>query len=265
MGVLNVTPDSFSDGGRYVNVDAALAHGRQMAAEGAQLIDVGGESTRPGASRVDADTEIKRVVPVIADLAAEGITLSVDTTRAQVAEAALAAGARWVNDVSGGLADPQMASVVAEAGCPWVLMHWRGHSKDMYQLASYDDVVAEVRDELAACADTAIAAGVDPVNLVLDPGLGFAKRAEHNWQLLAHLDALIQLGFPVLVGASRKSFLGKVLAGPDGQPRPVDERTDATLATTVLALDAGVWGVRVHEVRSTVDAIAVWRAVQGQR
>jgi dihydropteroate synthase len=262
MGVLNVTPDSFSDGGRYLNVDAALAHGRLMAEQGADLIDVGGESTRPGALRVDADTEIKRVAPVIADLAAEGITLSVDTTRAQVAEAALAAGARWVNDVSGGLADPNMAAVVAEAGCPWVLMHWRGHSQDMYKLARYDDVVTDVRDELARCADAAIAAGVDPGNLVLDPGLGFAKLPEHNWRLLAHLDVLAGLGFPVLLGTSRKSFLGRLLADADGQPRPVDEREDATLATTILALQAGVWGIRVHEVLSTVDAIKVWRAVR---
>ncbi|WP_246281967.1 dihydropteroate synthase [Fodinicola acaciae] len=262
MGVLNVTPDSFSDGGRYVSVDAALDHGRQMVEQGADLIDVGGESTRPGALRVDADTEVKRVVPVIADLAADGITLSVDTTRAQVAEAALAAGATWVNDVSGGLADPNMAAVVADAGCPWVLMHWRGHSRDMHKLATYGDVVTEVRDELSRCADAAIAAGVDPDNLVLDPGLGFAKRAEHNWQLLAHLDVLIAVGFPVLLGASRKSFLGRLLAGADGQPRPVDEREDATLATTILALQAGVWGIRVHEVLSTVDAVKVWQAVR---
>jgi dihydropteroate synthase len=257
MGVLNVTPDSFSDGGRYDGLGAAVAHARALAAEGADLIDVGGESTRPGAERVDAETEIARVVPVIRELAGDGILLSVDTTRAAVAEAALAAGAVVVNDVSGGLGDKDMGRVVAEAGCPWILMHWRGHSRDMQKLAHYDDVVSEVRDELSERVDAAVRAGVASENIVLDPGLGFAKTGAHNWALLAGLESLQKLGLPVLVGASRKSFLGRLLAAPDGTPRPVDEREDATLAITVLAARAGAWGVRVHEVRASVDALAV--------
>jgi dihydropteroate synthase len=260
MGVLNVTPDSFSDGGRYADLDAALAHGVLMRDQGADLVDVGGESTRPGAERVDADTEISRVVPVIRELAGAGVPMSIDTTRASVAAAALEAGASVVNDVSGGLADPTMAKVVAEAGCRWVLMHWRGHSREMRQLAVYRDVVAEVRDELAQRVEEALTAGVDRERIILDPGLGFAKTAEHNWLLAAHLDRIIELGFPVLFGASRKSYLGRLLAGPDGVPRPVDQREAATVATTVLAVAGGAWGVRVHDVRSTVDAIAVWEA-----
>jgi dihydropteroate synthase len=261
MGVLNVTPDSFSDGGRYADVDAAVAHGVRMAAEGADLVDVGGESTRPGAVRVDAATEIDRVLPVVKELAGQRIAVSIDTTRAEVAAAALDAGAQLVNDVSGGLADPGMAKLVASAGCPWILMHWRGHSQNMQSLAVYDDVVADVCVELAGRVDAAIAAGVDPEQLVLDPGLGFAKTAEHNWALLAQLDALLALGLPVLLGASRKSFLGKLLAAPDGTPRPVHDREAATLAISVLAAEAGIWGLRVHDVRSTVDALAAQEAV----
>lgn len=260
MGVLNVTPDSFSDGGRYADLDAAVAHGVLLRDQGADLVDVGGESTRPGAERIDADTEIARVVPVIRALAAAGVPMSIDTTRASVAVAALEAGAGTVNDVSGGLADPTMAKVVADAGCPWVLMHWRGHSRDMQRLAVYRDVVAEVREELAQRVDEALAAGVASDKIIIDPGLGFAKTAEHNWQLSAHLDRIIALGFPVLFAASRKSYLGRLLADPDGTPRPVDQREAATTATTVLALAAGVWGVRTHDVRSAVDAIAVWEA-----
>ena len=263
MGVLNVTPDSFSDGGRYASLDAAVAHGVEMAADGAQLVDVGGESTRPGAGRVDADTESGRVLPVVAELAAAGVAVSVDTTRAAVAARALGAGATVVNDVSGGLADPDMARVVAEAGCPFILMHWRAHSRDMQALAVYDDVVTQVCDELSQRADSAVAAGVDPGQLILDPGLGFAKNAEHNWALLANLDRLLALGFPVLVGASRKSFLGRLLPGPDGTPRAVGEREAATLATSILSIQSGAWGVRVHDVRSTVDGLAVLAAVRG--
>ncbi|GAA4200282.1 dihydropteroate synthase [Actinocatenispora rupis] len=262
MGVLNVTPDSFSDGGRYADVDAAVAHGVEMWRDGADLVDIGGESTRPGAERVDADTECRRVVPVVRELAAVGVPMSIDTTRAAVAEAAVSAGVGTVNDVSGGLADPDMARVVADAGCPWILMHWRGHSKRMYELAQYADVVGEVRGELAERADAAIAAGVAAERVILDPGLGFAKTAEHNWLLLRHLDRLLDLGHPVLVGASRKSFLGRLLAAPDGTPRPVDEREAASLATNLYALAAGAWGVRVHEVRATVDAVRAWRAAQ---
>ena len=260
MGVLNVTPDSFSDGGRYADLDAAVAHGVLLRDQGADLVDVGGESTRPGAERIDADTEISRVVPVIRALAAAGVPMSIDTTRASVAVAALEAGVGTVNDVSGGLADPTMAKVVADAGCPWVLMHWRGHSRDMQRLAVYRDVVAEVREELAQRVDEALAAGVASDKIIIDPGLGFAKTAEHNWQLSAHLDRIIALGFPVLFAASRKSYLGRLLADPDGTPRPVDQREAATTATTVLALAAGVWGVRTHDVRSAVDAVAVWEA-----
>ena len=262
MGVLNVTPDSFSDGGRYLNRDDAIAHARLMYAQGADIIDVGGESTRPGADRVDAETEIGRVVPVIRELASAGVQVSIDTTRAEVASAALDAGAVIVNDVSGGLADANMAKIVAEAGCPWILMHWRGHSRAMAELATYTDVVAEVCAELRDRADAAIAAGVNAGRIIVDPGLGFAKTAEHNWQLSAHLDAVLAIGFPVLFGSSRKSYLGSLLAGPDGTPRPVTMREAATLATTLLAVDAGVWGVRVHDVASTSDTIRVWQAVR---
>ena len=260
MGVLNVTPDSFSDGGRYADRDAAIAHGVAMRAEGADLVDVGGESTRPGAERVDPATESARVLPVVRELAAAGVPVSIDTTRASVAADALAAGATVVNDVSGGLADPAMAKLVADAGCPWVLMHWRGHSRDMRRLAVYTDVVAEVRAELAQRVEEALGAGVAPDQIILDPGLGFAKTAEHNWTLSANLDAILSLGYPVLFAASRKSYLGALLADRDGTPRPVHQREAATLATTVLAIEAGVWGVRVHDVRASVDAIKVWEA-----
>jgi len=265
MGVLNVTPDSFSDGGRYADLDAAVAHALQMIEEGADLIDVGGESTRPGADRIDADTECARVLPVIRELAAAGVPMSIDTSRARVAAAAIEAGVAMVNDVSGGLADPDMAGVVAGAGCPWILMHWRGHSRRMADLAVYDDVVKEVCAELSERVDAAVAGGVSPDRLILDPGLGFAKKAEHTWRLTAHLGDLIALGHPVLVGASRKSHLGLLLAGAEGQPRPTAEREAATIATTVLAVAAGAWGVRVHEVRGNVDAIKVWRAIEAHR
>jgi dihydropteroate synthase len=261
VGVLNVTPDSFSDGGRYLHTDDAIAHAEQMHIEGADLVDVGGESTRPGAQRVAVEIEQQRVLPVIAALAAEGIPVSVDTYRASVAAAALAAGARVVNDVSGGLGDADMGRVVRDAGCPWILMHWRGHSASMQQLATYGDVVAEVRTELLTRVDAATAAGVDPGQLVLDPGIGFAKTGEHNWQLLAGLDAIVSTGLPVLVGSSRKSFLGQLLAAADGTPRPVDDREDATTALTGYCALAGVWGVRVHEVRASVDAALAIAAI----
>jgi dihydropteroate synthase len=261
MGILNVTPDSFSDGGRYADLDDAVAHALRMRAEGADLVDIGGESTRPGADRIDAATETARVLPVVRALAAAGVPMSIDTTRASVAEAALAAGAGVVNDVSGGLADPAMAPLVAAAGVPWVLMHWRGHSRTMNELATYGDVVTEVRDELRQRADLAIAAGVAPSKIIIDPGLGFAKRAEHNWAISARLDELIALGFPVLVGASRKSYLGKLLAAPDGTPRPPDQREAASVAASVLAVAAGAWGVRVHDVGPTVDALRVLAAI----
>jgi dihydropteroate synthase len=261
VGVLNVTPDSFSDGGRWTDLDAAIAHGLQMRAEGADLVDVGGESTRPGAQRVAADVERDRVVPVIRALTSAGVPVSIDTYRAAVADAALEAGATVVNDVSGGLGDLQMADVVRAARCPWILMHWRGHSATMQQLARYDDVVTDVCTELRARADAAVARGVDPSRLAIDPGLGFAKTAEHNWALLARLDELHRLGLPILVGASRKSFLGALLAGPDGTPRPVDKRENATTAITAYCALNGVWGVRVHEVPANVDAALASAAI----
>jgi dihydropteroate synthase len=260
MGVLNVTPDSFSDGGRYADRDAAVAHAVDLRAAGAGLVDVGGESTRPGAERVDAETETARVLPVIADLSTTGIPLSVDTTRAAVAAAALEAGAVVVNDVSGGLADPAMVKVVAEAGCPYVIMHWRGHSRRMTELANYRDVVADVCGELRARVDEAVAAGVSYDKIIIDPGLGFAKTPAHNWELTRRLPEVLAVGLPVLVGASRKRYLGELLADAEGRDRPFEGREAATVATSVLAVAAGAWGVRVHEVQGTVDALAVWRA-----
>jgi dihydropteroate synthase len=265
MGVLNVTPDSFSDGGCFATPEAAIAHGLEMAAAGVDLVDVGGESTRPGADRVDATEECRRILPVIGELAAAGVPVSVDTTRAEVAEAALDAGAVLVNDVSGGLADAGMAKLVADAGVPWVLMHWRGHSREMYAAARYGDVVTEVCAELTARVEDVVAAGVAPEQLVLDPGLGFAKRAEHNWALLAGLDRIVAIGLPVLVGASRKTFLGRLLADADGQPRAAEQRDAATLATTVLAAEAGAWGVRVHDAAASVDAVRTVAAVRAAR
>jgi dihydropteroate synthase len=265
MGVLNVTPDSFSDGGCFADTATAVAHGLEMAAAGVDYVDVGGESTRPGSDRVDAEEECRRVLPVIGELTTAGVRTSVDTTRAEVAEAALEAGAVLVNDVSGGQADAGMAKLVAEAGVPWVIMHWRGHSREMYAAARYGDVVTEVCAELTARVEDVVAAGVAPEQLVLDPGLGFAKHAEHNWALLAGLDRIVGLGLPVLVGASRKTFLGRLLAGPDGEPRPAEQRDAATLATTVLAAEAGAWGVRVHEAAGSADAVRTVAAVQAAR
>jgi dihydropteroate synthase len=236
-----------------------------MRAEGADLIDVGGESTRPGARRVDVAEETRRVLPVLRELAAAGVPCSVDTYRAGVAAAALEAGALVVNDVSGGLGDPAMADVVRDADCPWILMHWRGHSATMQQLANYDDAVKDVRTELLARVDAALSAGVAESRLVIDPGLGFAKTGAHNWALLAALDSLVELRLPVLVAASRKSFLGALLADPDGTPRPVDQREDATTAITAHCAAAGAWGVRVHEVRPAVDAALAVAAIQGAR
>jgi dihydropteroate synthase len=261
MGVLNVTPDSFSDGGRYATTRSAVAHGIALWNSGADYVDVGGESTRPGAERVDVYSELRRVLPVVTELTAAGVAVSIDTTRAAVAEAAVGAGAVLVNDVSGGLADPRMAPVVADAEVAWVLNHSRGTSRDMYSAAVYDDVVRDVSAELLMRVDDAVEAGVDPARLILDPGLGFAKRAEHNWALLAHLDQLLSIGFPVLVGASRKRFLARVLFGA-GEERPAEQRDPATLATTVMAAQAGAWAVRVHDVASSADAVRVVSAAQ---
>jgi dihydropteroate synthase len=258
MGVVNVTPDSFSDGGRWATPEAAVMHGRDLLTDGADLLDIGGESTRPGATRPLVEEELGRVVPVIRELAAGGAVVSVDTMRAEVASAALAAGASMVNDVSGGLADPRVLEVVADSEATYVCMHWRAHSVQMNRHATYDGpggVVGAVRDELLDRVDALHAAGVPDERIVLDPGLGFAKRAEHNWALLAGLADLKALGFRLLVGASRKSFLGRLLADADGDPRPVDDREDATTALTVLLAQQGVWGLRVHDVRASRDAL----------
>jgi dihydropteroate synthase len=264
MGVLNVTDDSFSDGGRYLDADAAVAHGLALAAEGAEIIDVGGESTRPGATQVDPRVELSRVVPVVKELAAQGITISIDTMHADVARVALEGGAQIVNDVSGGRADPAMAPLVAEAGVPWVLMHWRSVSaRHPHEAPHYRDVVAEVRAELLASVDDAVDAGVDPAKLVIDPGLGFAKTGQHNWALLQALPEFVATGIPVLLGASRKQFLGTLLAGPDGSPRPPDGRETATAVISALGALYGAWGVRVHDVRASVDAVKVVEAWAG--
>lgn len=264
MGVVNVTDDSFSDGGRYLDCAAAVGHGLKLAADGAAIIDVGGESTRPGAVRVDSSVEAARVIPVVKELAAQGVTVSIDTMHAEVARAAVENGAAIVNDVSGGRADPAMAGVVAEAGVPWILMHWRSVSADdPHRVPGYGDVVTEVRAELLGAVDAAVAAGVHPDKLIIDPGLGFAKTAQHNWALLRALPKLVATGIPVLIGASRKRFLGALLAAGDGQPRPPDGREVATAVISALAAGQGVWGVRVHDVRASVDAIKVvdaWRS-----
>ncbi|MFD4701123.1 dihydropteroate synthase [Streptomyces niveus] len=264
MGVVNVTPDSFSDGGRWFDTTTAVKRGLDLVGEGADLVDVGGESTRPGAPRVDEDEELRRVVPVVRGLASEGVTVSVDTMRASVAEQAVAAGAVLVNDVSGGLADRAMVPAVAAAGVPFVVMHWRGFSQDMNSRALYTDVVAEVVAELRERMDAVISGGIAPERLVIDPGLGFAKSAEHDLALLAHLTDLRALNRPLLVAASRKRFLGHVLAG-EGGPPPARERDAASAAVSAIAAHEGAWAVRVHEVRATADAVRVSRAVEGAR
>ncbi|MFD7917667.1 dihydropteroate synthase [Streptomyces sp. NPDC059740] len=265
MGVVNVTPDSFSDGGQWFDTDLAVKHGIDLVAQGADLVDVGGESTRPGASRVDEAEELRRVVPVVRELASAGVLVSVDTMRASVAEQAVAAGARLVNDVSAGAADPRMIATVADAEVPFVVMHWRGQSRDMNARAVYRDVVGEVVAELREGLERAVAGGIAEERLVVDPGLGFAKHAEHDLDLLAHLDAVRGLGRPVLVAASRKRFLGRVLAdGRDAVP-PARERDAATAAVTALAAGDGAWAVRVHEVRASADAVRVAHAVGGAR
>ncbi|WP_240136489.1 dihydropteroate synthase [Streptomyces sp. MUM 178J] len=258
MGVVNVTPDSFSDGGLSFAADAAVAHGLALLEQGADIVDVGGESTRPGAARPPVEEELRRVLPVVRELAAAGAIVSVDTMRAEVAARALDAGARLVNDVSGGLADPVMLPLAAGAGTPYVMMHWRGHSAGMQANARYDDVVSDVLDELRLRIEAALEAGIRPGCLIVDPGLGFAKAPEHNWELLGRLGEVRALGHPVLVGASRKSFLGQLLADrTTGQPRPARQRDAATAAVSVLAAAQGVWCLRVHDVASTLDAVRV--------
>jgi dihydropteroate synthase len=265
MGVVNVTDDSFSDGGLFLDRDRAVEHGLAMSALGAAIIDVGGESTRPGATRVDAAIETARVIPVIKELAGQGVTVSIDTMHADVARAAIENGAGIVNDVSGGMADPAMAPLLADAGLPWVLMHWRSVSADVrpHHAPDYDDVVSDVRTELLRSVDAAVAAGVDPAQLIIDPGLGFAKNAEHNWSLLRALPQLVATGIPVLIGASRKRFLGALLAAPDGTPREPSGRETATAVISALAAEHGAWGVRVHDVGASVDAIKVVEAWAG--
>ncbi|QTX05570.1 dihydropteroate synthase [Agromyces archimandritae] len=261
MGVVNVTPDSFSDGGRWFDEERAVAHGLELVAAGADILDVGGESTRPGAPRVDAAEELRRVVPVIRAFAERGLRVSVDTMRAATAEAAVAAGADIINDVSAGLADEAMGGIAAETGAWYVAMHWRGHSDRMDELSDYGDVAVEVRDELAVRVDALLAAGVDAGRLILDPGLGFSKRGAQNWELLGRLDVLAGLGYPILVGASRKRFLAGVL--PEGAP--VLERDLPTAVVSVLSAQAGAWGVRVHDVGGTRAALDVLGAWEGGR
>ncbi len=262
MGVLNVTPDSFSDGGRHADPAAAVAHGIALREQGADLVDVGGESTRPGAARVAEDEEHARVVPVVQALTRAGVPVSVDTMRASTAAAAVDAGAVLVNDVSGGRADPGMLGEVARLGVPYVLMHWRGHSATMQQRTAYADVVTDVVAELGRQRDAAVSAGIDPGRIALDPGIGFAKTAAQNWTVLAALDRLHELGHPVVVATSRKRFLGELLADGDELRAPA-ERDDATSATTALAAAGGAWCVRVHAVRGSADAVRVaarWKA-----
>jgi dihydropteroate synthase len=266
MGVVNVTPDSFSDGGQWLDADAAIEHGLELVAAGADIVDVGGESTRPGAVRVDAQEELRRVLPVIGKLAASGAVVSVDTMHADVARQAADAGAVLVNDVSGGLADPAMVPFIAASGLPFVVMHWRGHSADMQKRATYDDVVVDVLAELSARVAAIVGAGVGFDQLVLDPGLGFAKSpdGDDNWALLRHLGALMELDRPVLIGASRKAFLGRLLA-VDGVPRAPVERDHASSAVTALAAAAGAWAVRVHDVVADVDVVRVAARWSAQR
>lgn len=257
MGILNVTPDSFADGGRYENLESAVARGLLMMGEGADIVDVGGESTRPGARRISEEEELRRVLPVIQELSSRGAVLSIDTMRASVAKQAIAAGALIVNDISAGLSDPQMLREVASLGTPYIAMHTRGESRDMATRAIYKDVVKEVVAELEERVAAILAAGIGREKIVLDPGIGFAKEAEHNWTLLNHLEKIEAIGFPVLVGASRKRFLG-VLVGSD---KP-DDREAATIALTTLLAERGTWGVRVHNVKSHLDAIAVTGKLQ---
>jgi dihydropteroate synthase len=259
MGVINMTPDSFSDGGEYNRLDAAVARAVELTEAGARLIDVGGESTRPGAQRIPLDEELRRVIPVIKELVQRDIVVSIDTMNAATALAAAEAGARLINDVSGGLADRSMARVAAETGLHFVAMHWRGPSDTMAANAVYGNVVRDVRSELKQRVAELIVNGVDPNRIILDPGIGFAKDAEQNWLLLGHLRELGILGYPLLLGASRKRFLGGLL--PEGAS--VKDRDPATAVISALAAEAGVWGVRVHDVAGTKAALDVWSAMHG--
>ena len=247
MGILNVTPDSFADGGRHNEFAAAVARGLEMIAEGVDIIDIGGESTRPGAERVSEAEEIERTIPVIIELAQHGVRISIDTMRSSTAEAAINAGASIINDVSGGLADPQMLQTAARLQVPYIAMHWRGQSKDMNSKAIYNDVVVDVISELQERIDAALAAGIQQANLIIDPGLGFAKDAQHNWEILDSIDKFVAMGYPVLVGGSRKRFLG------GDSP---DEREQATIELTKRLATTGVWAVRVHSVKPHKEVLA---------
>jgi len=247
MGILNVTPDSFADGGRHNEFDAAVARGLEMIAEGVDIIDIGGESTRPGTERVSEAEEIARTIPVITELAKQGVKISIDTMRASTAEAAIKAGASIINDVSGGLADPLMLQTAAHLGVPYIAMHWRGQSKDMNSKAIYNDVVIDVISELQERITAALDAGIEVGNLIIDPGLGFAKDAEHNWEIIDSVDSFVDLGYPVLIGASRKRFLG------GGSP---DEQEQATIDLTKRLATTGVWAVRVHSVKPHKEVLA---------
>lgn len=263
MGVVNVTPDSFSDGGDHPTTETAVAHAHQLIAEGVDILDIGGESTRPGSARPSEEEELRRVVPVVEALKDTGVPLSIDTMRASVARAAIEAGAHLINDVSGGLADPDMLRVMAELHCPYIVMHWRDHGSVMQQSnhLDYEEVVADVYGELERRVEACAEAGIDPSDIILDPGIGFSKTADHNWELLRNVDTLARLGFPLLIGVSRKGFLGALLA--DGEtPRPPKERDAATAAVTTLMAVQGVWAVRTHEVRANRDAIAVVQRMQ---
>jgi dihydropteroate synthase len=247
MGILNVTPDSFSDGGQFDSSVAAIARGLEMVDEGADIIDIGGESTRPGARRTSQEQELERTIPVVKALAEQGAVVSIDTMRAEVARAAVEAGATYINDVSGGIADAEMHHTAAELGVNYILMHWRGHSLDMNTKATYSDVVAEVKAELSQQIEKALAVGITPEKLLIDPGLGFAKDADHNWELLKRIDEIVDLGYPVLIGASRKRFLGG--------DSPL-ERDEATLDVTKGLIGKGIWGVRVHVVAAHKKVIS---------
>ena len=264
MGVVNVTPDSFSDGGKFDTETSAVKHGFALANDGADIVDVGGESTRPGAQRVTLEEELNRVIPVVTELVANSVVVSVDTMRAEVAKQAIAAGAYVINDVSGGQADPEMFKIIAEERTPYIMMHWRGHSAHMSEQANYVDVVNEVKAELAMQLAKATEAGIATERIVLDPGLGFAKMPEQNWPLLKHISKLTELGCPLLVGASRKRFLGELLA-TQGQLRDVADRESATTALTTLLANQGVWAVRVHDVIAARDAIAVVEKLKEQQ
>ena len=256
MGVLNVTPDSFSDGGRFNDPTIAISHALQMIQDGADIIDIGGESTRPGSDRITVQEELDRVLPVILALANSGIAISIDTMRADVASAAIAAGACMINDVSGGKSDPEMLSYVATLKVPYILMHWRGPSNIMNTLTDYNDVVADVTNEISKQVDVAVSAGIARERIAIDPGIGFAKTVDQNWPILKHLDVLEGLGLPILMGASRKKFLGELLAKA-GVARDSDERESATTAISTLMAARGMWAVRVHDVKPTRDAVAV--------